>query len=117
MGLTDVIIVCYCQREQERRRTPPRSKCRPTWTASQRIARRAACRGGAYIQVQAVDENVRTAGTGVSDRQHHIPGYLSLNVQVELLHLALFEIEILGLNCSRELRGIQRRRDGLKACL
>jgi len=54
------------------------------------------------VEVVAVNEDVRTPSTGIADGENDIPGNLVLDVDVELLDLPRPEIDVLGLNGSRE---------------
>ena len=55
------------------------------------------------------------SGTGIARRQHEVAGELMFDVEVELLDPAQFEIPVLGLHSTREVRGIWRRtREGKK---
>ena len=62
------------------------------------------------IQVHTVHQNMRAAGACVSSGQHNIAGQLVLNIHIELLHHALFEVQILRLDGSGER--VRRRRRG-----
>ena len=59
-------------------------------------------RGRRHIQVIAVHQNVMAARTRISHGHHDIARQFLFDVEVELLHSALLEIEILRLNGSRE---------------
>ena len=72
-------------------------------------------RWGCHVQVVAVNQNVRTARARISDRQHNLPGQLALDVDVELLHAALFEVRVLRLNGAGESGGIGRRSEDREA--
>src|SRR5580704_15588283 len=52
---------------------------------------------------------MRTAGTSVPHRQHHISRQLALDVQIELLNHALFTLAVPSLDGSRIAQTIHRR--------
>src|SRR4029077_17680193 len=61
------------------------------------------------VQIHLAGQDARTARTSVAGGQHDIARQLVLDIYVELLHAALFEIEILNLKRSRIQLGIRRR--------
>src|SRR5689334_23773211 len=109
MRTAHVIVAVYSQREQECRSAPLRTKCSPTWPATKSVPRhRSTGRWRTNVEIHLSCEDVRTTGTGIASSEYHITGKLMLDVQVELLHFPLLEIEILGLQCSRKGLRIQR---------
>ncbi len=59
-----------------------------------RQPRRTRCRGS-NVQVQTVDQNVRTARSGIPSCNHKVTRELVLNIEIKLLHSPLLKVEIL----------------------
>ena len=83
-------------------------------SATERVALHgiAAVRAGVRVIdvfVDLANQNVSAAGTGIACRHHDVSWHLTLNVEVELLHDALFEIAVLRLNGSAVIAGAHGR--------
>ena len=62
-----------------------------------------------HVDVIPVDQNVGTAGPGITGGQNDVARKLVLHVDVELLDPALLEVGILRQNGPGEIGGIRRR--------
>src|SRR6202040_367999 len=71
------------------------------------------------VLVQALQEKMGAAGSSVSNREKAIGGKLLFDIEIELLHHALLEVQVLRLHSASEVadrlrRGLYREssRDG-----
>src|SRR5258708_15619415 len=95
------------RREWKRSRIRRRNE-RSTRTASQSVRSSRTSNRRRHVKVVPIDQNMRTARTSISRGQHDLAGQLVLDVDVELLQRAEFEVCVLRLNGSCKARRIRR---------